>query len=56
MSHSASKKIRKLYRETMSEEARRIGEKIGHSIRKKPRWCPLWLWIMLVKFTLGIND
>lgn len=54
MSHKQAKKIRKLFKNTMADEARRYGEKIGNSIRKKPKWFPkpLWLWIM--KFFLKI--
>lgn len=45
MSNKQAKKLRQLYR----KDIRTHLDLMGKSIRKKPRWCPHFFWVFMVK-------
>lgn len=43
---AARKSIQKDYRQTVEQEARELGQMIGNSLKPKPWWVPMKVWIM----------
>jgi len=55
MNAKQAKKIRQLYQREFSEEARKMGSLIANSIKPKPKWMPMWLYIKLLSMFIKVK-
>lgn len=46
---------RKVYRKSVEEFARLQGEMIGNVLRTKPRWIPMWIWMLGLRIFVKVR-
>jgi hypothetical protein len=50
-----ARKARKIFNKEMRNDAHRMAQTFGNMVKPKPKWCPWWLWMWMIKFFIKVK-